>query len=111
VADLKVHAPPSLEFLPFLIRMHPSVRCDLPPLAEPDPVDGRRIATFATGRAFQSGLQFPDRRIARTPDRIEPQAGAGPAAMTLDLKPAVSAADALPYRWGGLCGSAISFHS
>jgi hypothetical protein len=35
--------------------------------------------------------QFPDRRIARTPDRIERQAGARLAAMAFALKLAVSA--------------------
>ena len=70
--------------------MNPDVGRDLPLLGQLDHVNWRRVSAFLARPAFQRRLQFPDRRIARTPDRIERQARAGPAAIAFDLEPAVA---------------------
>jgi hypothetical protein len=79
----------------FLIRMHPNIDRDLPLLRELDHVHGRRVSPFLARSAFQRRLKFPDRRIARTTDRIERNAGAGLTSMALDLRPVTQAAGLL----------------
>jgi hypothetical protein len=44
---------------------------------------------------FSAPLPIPDWRIARTPDRIERQAGAALAALAHDLEPALTAVETL----------------
>jgi hypothetical protein len=78
--------------------MHPGVRRDLALLRQLDHVHRRRVSPRPARSAFQRCLKFPDRRIARTPDRIERQADAGLAPLAHDLKPAVTAIEALRDR-------------
>src|ERR1700730_7257685 len=51
--------------------MHPRVRRDLTLASQFDHVNGRRVPPFLTRSAFQRRFQFPDCRVARSPDRIE----------------------------------------
>jgi hypothetical protein len=55
--------------------MHPDVRRDLPLLRQLNHVHRRGIAALLARPVFQRRLKFPDRRVARTPDRIERDAG------------------------------------
>ena len=87
--------------------MTPDVRCDLPLLGQLDHVTGG--APFLARAAFQRRFKFPDRRIARTPDRIERQARAGLAAMAFNFKPAVSAIETLRDGWRRLRWPTIAF--
>ena len=90
--------------------MSPDVRCDLARFGQLDHVNWRRVSAFLARPAFQRRLQFPDRRIARTPDRIERQARAGIAAVAFDFEPAVSAIETLPDGRRRLRWPAIAFH-
>lgn len=45
----------------------------------------RLVARRSSGSTFQRGFQFPDRRVARSPDRVERDAGARLAAMARHL--------------------------
>jgi hypothetical protein len=65
------------------------IRRDLARLCRLDHVHRRRVAAFPARSAFQRRLKFPDRRIARSADGIEGQAGPRLAAMAFE--PAVSA--------------------
>jgi hypothetical protein len=47
------------------------------------------VAASATGSASERPFKFPDRRIARAPDGIERDAGAGLTAIALDFHPTV----------------------
>ena len=49
---------------------------------------GKQIARFAL-EILQRRLKFADRRVARTQDRVERDAGLGFAAMAFDLQPPV----------------------
>ena len=55
-----------------------------------DHVDGRRVAALFARPAFQRGLELPDRRVPRSANGIERQAGPGLAAIAFHLKPAES---------------------
>ena len=55
---------------------------------------GKQIARFAL-EILQRRLKFADRRIARTQDRVERDAGLGFAAAAFDLQPAVGVMRAL----------------
>ena len=57
--------------------MHTLVRRDLLRRGQLDHVHRRRVAAFPARSAFQRRLKFPDRRVTRTPDRIERDAGLG----------------------------------
>ena len=58
-----------------------------------------RTAPLAARPTFQRRFQLPDRCIARTPDRIERQARTAFAAMAFNLKPSLTAIDALADGW------------
>jgi hypothetical protein len=92
------------------IRMHPNVRNDFALPREPDHVHRRRVSRRPARSAFQRRLQFPDRRIARTPDRIERDARSGLAAMAFNFKPAVSAIETLRDGRRRLGWPAKAFH-
>jgi hypothetical protein len=84
---------------PFFIKMNPDVTRDLPLLGQLDHVKWRRVSAFLARPAFQRRFQFPDRRIARTPDRIERDARACLTTVAFDFEPAVSAIETLPDGW------------
>ena len=90
--------------------MNPSVRRNLPLFGKPDHVHRRRVSGRLARAAFERRFQFPDRRIARPPDRVERQAGARFAAMAHHLQPAISAIEALCDRGRRLRGSDKAFH-
>jgi hypothetical protein len=90
--------------------MHPNVRRDFPLLGQLDHVNWRRVPPLLARPAFQRRLQFPDRRIAQTPDRIERQARARLAAMAFNFEPAVSAIETLRDGRRRLRRPAITFH-
>jgi hypothetical protein len=73
--------------------MHPHGNRDLSLFGELDHVHRRRVSPSLARSAFQRRLKFPDRRIARTPDRIERDAGFGFAAGAFDLQPAISSVE------------------
>jgi hypothetical protein len=89
--------------------MNPDAGRDLPLLGQLDHVNWRRIG-LSVRPAFQYRLQFPDRRIARTPDRIEGDARAGLAPMAFNFKPAASAIETLPDGRRRLPGPTLAFH-
>jgi hypothetical protein len=68
------------------------------------------VGAFPARPAFQRGFQFPDRRIARTPDRIEGQARARLTTTAFDLKPTIPAVEALPDSRRRLCRAAVALH-
>jgi hypothetical protein len=90
--------------------MNPDVGRDLPLLGQLDHVNWRRVSAFLARPAFQRRFQFPDRRLARTPDRIERDARAGLAAVAFNFEPAVSAIETLPDGRRRLRWPAIAFH-
>ena len=65
--------------------MHPTIRRSLARLRQLDHVNGRRISALLARPAFQRRLKFPDRGIARMPDRIERYAVARVLAVAFDL--------------------------
>jgi hypothetical protein len=71
--------------------MDPNVRRDLPLHRQLHHVHGRFVTARSARPAFQRRFKFPDRRIARTPDRVERQARAGFAVVAFDFEPAISA--------------------
>ena len=81
-----------------IIGMRLNIRSDLAIRRQPDHMHGRRLSSLLAESAFQRRFQFPDRRIARSPDRVERNARFGLAAVAFDLKPAEPAIEALPYR-------------
>ena len=54
--------------------MTPDVGRDLSLLGQLDHANRRRVSPLLARAAFQRRFKFPDRGIARTPDRIEWQA-------------------------------------
>jgi hypothetical protein len=90
--------------------MDPDLRRDLALLRQLDHMHRRRVSPLLARPAFQRRLKFPDRRIAGTPDRVERDAGAGLTAVAFDLKPAISAVEALRDGRRGLRGPAIALH-
>ena len=56
-------------------------------------------------------LAFPDRRVARAPNRAEWNAGFGLTPMALHLKPTITTVEALPDSRRGLRRSAVALHS
>jgi hypothetical protein len=93
-----------------IVRVNPRVRRDLLLLRELNHAYRRRVTRCPARPAFQCGLKFPNRRVARTPDRIERDAGPGLTTMAHDLKPSVAAVETLRdgRRW--LRGSTETFH-
>jgi hypothetical protein len=92
---------------PLLIRPHPLARRDLLRLGQPDHVDRRRVTPLPARPAFQRGLQLPDRRVGRTPDRVERKAEARLAPEAFDLEPAEAAVQTLTdcrrrLRWSAI---------
>jgi hypothetical protein len=71
--------------------MHPNVGHGLALFREPDHVHRWRVSRCSARSAFQRGLKFPDRRIARPADVFERNAGFGFAATAFQLQPAVAA--------------------
>jgi hypothetical protein len=69
--------------------MHPDVRRKLALLCELDHANRGRVVRRPVRPAFQRRLKFPDRRIARSPDRIERDACAGLTAVAFNFEPAV----------------------
>jgi hypothetical protein len=104
------HLPARPAASAIIVGMHPGIRRDLPLLGQPDHMHRRRVAGRLAGPAFERRFQLPDRRIARPADRIERKAGAGFAAMTHDLEPAIAAIEALRDRGRWLRGAAETFH-
>jgi hypothetical protein len=82
--------------------MNPDVRCDPARFGQLDHVNRRRVSPLLARPAFQRRLQFPDRRIAQTPDRILQR--------RLNFKPAVFAIETLPDGRRRLRWPAIAFH-
>ena len=91
--------------------MHPNVRRDFPRFGQLYHVDRRLVSPRSARSASERTFKFPDRRIARAPDGLKRDAGAGLTAITLDFHPAVAAVQALPDRWRGLRRPAEAFHS
>jgi hypothetical protein len=54
-----------------IVGMHPNLGRDLRLLRQLDHVNGWRISAFLARPTFQRRFKFPDRRVARTPDRVE----------------------------------------
>src|SRR6185437_6656950 len=81
--------------LAIIIRVNPGVRGNFSFLCQPDHVDLRRILQRPEGSAFQCCFQFPYRRVARTANGIERQAGAGLAAVAHHLQPTIAGIEAL----------------
>jgi len=76
--------------LAFIIRMHPNVGHGLPLGREPDHVHRRGVSRRPARSAFQRGLKFPDRRVARPADVLKRNAGPRfRSDYTFDLQPAV----------------------
>ena len=69
------------------------------------------MAPLAARFAIERGLELPDRRIPRAPDRIKRDASLGLAPMALHLKEAVPAVEALGDGWRGLRRPAIALHT
>jgi hypothetical protein len=61
-------------------------------------------------RHFSAASKFPDRRITRSADGIERQAGAGLATTAYDLKPAITAVQTLRDGRRRLRRPAKTFH-
>jgi hypothetical protein len=98
-------------FLPLLIRMHPNVGRNLPLLGQPDHVHGRCILPLPARSALQRGLELPDRRIPRAPERLQRNTGLGLAPMALDLEEAITAVEALGDRRRRLGGATKAIHA
>jgi hypothetical protein len=90
--------------------MHPKITRNLLRLGQLDHVDGRSVSPFLHDRHFSAASSFQNRRIERTADRVEWDAGAGLTPMAFDLEPAISAVEALRDGRRGLGGPAIGFH-
>ena len=75
--------------------MHPKVRRDFPRFGQLYHVDRRLVSPRSARSASERTFKFPDRRIARTPGRIERDAGAGLTAIAFNFHPAVTAIEAL----------------
>ena len=93
-----------------MVRMHPNVRRDLALFGQPDHVHRRSVSRRSARSAFQRRLEFPNRSVARAPDRIQRQTGSRFAAFAHDLEPAIAAVEALRdgRRW--LRRAAETFH-
>lgn len=89
----------------------PNIRRDLAFPRQLDHMHWWGISPFLAGSAFQRGFKFPDRRIARTPDRIERKAGFDVAAVALHFEPTVTAIETLLDSWRWLRRSAVPFHA
>ena len=60
-----------------IVQMHPSIWRGRAHLCQLDHMNGRRVSALLARPAFQRGLKFPDRRIARPPDGVERDARLG----------------------------------
>jgi len=93
-----------------VVGIDPGIGRDLALPGKPDHVRRRRVSGRGAGAAFERSLQLPDRRIARTADGLEREAGARFAAVAHHLQPAISAIEALRDRWRRLRRAAEAFH-
>jgi hypothetical protein len=91
--------------------MNPFVRRDLALFSQLDHVNSRLVSPRATRSATKRRFKLPDRRIARSSNRIKRNAGLGFASMAFHFQPSVAAVQALPDGWRGLRRSAVAFHS
>ena len=70
--------------------MHPLVGRDLALRRQLDHMHRWFVAARAAGSAAERTFKFPDWRLARAPDGIKRDAGAGITTVALDFHPAVS---------------------
>jgi hypothetical protein len=96
---------------PLLIRMNPFVRRDFPLFRQPDHPNRRLVPARTARSATKRCLQLPNWRLKRPSNRIQRQARSCLTSGAFDLQPAITAVEALTYRWGRLSWAAITFHS
>lgn len=73
-------------------------------------VHRRLVARRRAAAAPESRFQFPYLGIARPTNVSERNTDMGFATMAFHFKPAITAVQALRYRWGRLSRAAIAFH-